>query len=210
MSNYIIKYALDKSTDKLVFIDDATNGLACNCKCAAIDCGIAMSAIQGKENEWHFRHSEETTCKGGPETIIHKLAKQIIYDNSQILIPRETLFYSDVRLEEKKELFIPDAVIKSKDEDVFIEIFVTNEKKETHIDFYRNNKLKSFEINLSSIPYDISLTRLEELVLKDVSNKKIIFWPSLARPWYENPYTIVGIFLAVGYGIYRFCKWLKR
>ncbi len=72
-----IKLGKDKITGKAVYIEDASNGLSCGCVC--FDCGKDFEAVQGKRNEWHFRHhhDEETTCTGGQEIALLSLESRV-------------------------------------------------------------------------------------------------------------------------------------
>ena len=73
-------------TGKIITIKDAQNGLKCNCICS--DCKALFEAIQGTKNEWHFRHhNKDTNCKGGQETALHLLAKEIICRNTEMIVP---------------------------------------------------------------------------------------------------------------------------
>ncbi len=174
MTNNIIKYSLDQQTGKSMFIKNVLNGLSCNCICAK--CGKKMVAVQGAEKEWHFRHHEDTDCIGGQETAIHKLAKQIIIDNSEMLIEKEVLLYSEARQEESFLSIIPDVTILSSGENVYFEIAVTHHVESSKENFYKNGFYKSIEIDLSNISYNITPNELEHIVLRDTSNKRKIFW----------------------------------
>jgi hypothetical protein len=203
MKTLILKYAFEYLTGEPVYIDNAPNGLSCNCICP--ECGKQMIAIQGKsENhrEWHFRHSEETNCKGGQETAIHKLAKQIIVDNSQIEIPGDTLNYSETRQEEKFQSVIPDVTVIANGRNVFFEIEVTNPVDNFKEAFYKNGKYKSVKIDLTNISQDTTPEKLKEIVLQQTNNKKLIFWDTtwskLTLFCKENPKTA----LIIGIGVY--------
>lgn len=176
MTKSIIKYALSNVTGKPVYIDIASNGLSCDCSCAK--CNEKMVAVQGKsENhrEWHFRHHIDSDCLGGQETAIHKLAKQIIVDNSKILIPGDTLFYSNPKQEAKFWAIIPDVSVTSNGGEIHFEIVVTHPVDSIKETFYREGNHKSIEIDLKNISYDIVPKELEELVLHHVENKRIFF-----------------------------------
>jgi hypothetical protein len=177
MTENIIKFALDSTTKKPVFINDAANGLSCNCICAK--CNDRMLAIQGKSanhREWHFRHDNDSDCKGGQETILHRRAKQIIVDNFQIKIPNQILTYSQARQEEKFHSIIPDVTVFANGHDIYFEVEVTNPVDSFKESFYQSGQYKSIKIDLTNIPYDMPVKELEELVLRQVDNKRIIFW----------------------------------
>lgn len=177
MANSIIKYALDNLTEKSIYIDNASNGLSCNCHCAK--CKTKMVAVQGRsENhrEWHFRHYIDSDCLGGQETAIHKLAKQIIVDSNEITIPGDKLFYSNARQEEPLFKIIPDVTVFSNGQHIYIEIAVTHPigylKEETYI----KGQYKSIEIDLKNISYDTTPSEFENIILHKVDNKRKIYW----------------------------------
>jgi hypothetical protein len=170
----MIKYGIDKNTNAIVFIRDADRGLKCNCKC--IECGKDLVANQGEVNDWYFDHYIKSNCAGGVETAIHKLAKEIISKETKILTPKGYVEYSDVEIEKDLNFICPDISINSEGNRIFIEIFVTNKKKEKQISIYNKHKLKSFEIDLSTVPYDISPEELEPIVLNNEVNRKLLYW----------------------------------
>lgn len=168
-----IYYAQHIETEKIVYIRNAKNGLSCNCRCVA--CGERLEAIQGKVRQWHYRHNTNINCNGGQETAIHKLAKQIIAENSSIHIPNELFQYSDARLEKGLFDIVPDVTVKGNECDVYFEVVVTNPVEATKELFYKNGQHKSVEITLKGIPYDINPVVLQELVMKTAKRRKI-FW----------------------------------
>lgn len=184
----IIKYAIDNTTKNIIHIDNADNGLNCNCNCAK--CGARMVAVQGKSinhREWHFRHHIESDCLGGQETAIHKLAKQIIADNTQIAIPNDVLlFYTSPRLESRFETIIPDISVTSDGIDIHFEILVTHPVDIIKEEFYCKGQHKSIEINLKNYPYNISPEELKEIIINQAHNKRIIFWERKEHIKQEN------------------------
>jgi len=215
MTTSIIKYALSDLTGKSVYIDVASNGLSCNCSCAK--CGEKMVAVQGKsENnrEWHFRHHINSDCLGGQETAIHKLAKQIIVDNSQILIPNDTLNYSQARQEIMLGSFIPDVTVFANGHDIHFEIEVTNPVDTLKETFYKNGQYKSIKIDLTNISYDTTPDELEELVLRTAERRKI-FWKAATitsnthdkQNWWTT-LPVIGLIIGIAFIIFKAYKWL--
>lgn len=184
MQKTIIKYAIHKTTQKVEHIDNVANGLLCHCVCA--DCNNEMEAVQGEKREWHFRHRIDSKCKGGLETAIHKLAKEIIVNNNIINLPKKPLYYSEAQAEVKLETYVPDVSVLSEGEPVYIEIYVCHKVEPEKEKFYKNRKLNSFEIDLSQVSYKTTKKELEELVLRDPTNKKILYWEGEYKP-FEKP-----------------------
>lgn len=174
MQKNIIKYAKHITTQNIVHIDDVPRGLKCKCIC--IECSSEMLAIRGISKTWHFRHFVDSNCKGGQETAIHKLAKQIIVNNNSIKLPFKILQYSEAKEEVPFKGFVPDIIAVSDEKPIIIEIFVSHRCESQKEEYYRNNLINSLEIDLSNISYHISVKDLEELILRNSSNKRIIYW----------------------------------
>ena len=73
-----------------VNIDDAAHGKACNCFCPI--CHKPLIARNSKPlNEakrvHHFAHSKGCNCEASDETVLHKLAKQIILEEKALMLP---------------------------------------------------------------------------------------------------------------------------
>lgn len=61
-------------------------GLACNCTCPS--CGMPLQARIGKKKQRHFSHNNRNCdTKSANQTALHMLAKEIIEDNKEILLP---------------------------------------------------------------------------------------------------------------------------
>jgi hypothetical protein len=182
----MIKYGLDKETNKPLFIDDAERGLNCNCIC--IECGDTLVANKGEKISKFFDHYLPSGCTGAPEKAIHLLAKIFIAENNKIQSPKGIIHYDEVFIEKHLGFLCPDVTIISNGEKICIEIFVTNKKKEKQINLYKENNLKCFEINLSQVSYDISPENLKELVLDELFNRELIYWGEEAvTPVIEQP-----------------------
>lgn len=79
----LMTYAL--KNNKLIHVDDVESGIACGCVCPA--CGSTLIARKGEINIHHFAHSSLNECKGGYETSLHLLAKEILSETGEILLP---------------------------------------------------------------------------------------------------------------------------
>ena len=103
VSDFRLLYGIDKTTRRLVFIDEVQNGLACNCVCP--ECGCDLEARNGGQIRMHtFAHYSDSkahhkgglgntqkTCSGSTETILHKAAKQVLEEskNHPLELPAE-------------------------------------------------------------------------------------------------------------------------
>lgn len=219
MTDTIIKYAFDQLTDKPVFINDAVNGLDCKCKCAK--CGERLKAIQGPKNEWHFSHHNNSNCNGGQETIVHQYAKQVIVFGLQMTIPKYGKINYTEAIAEKELISIrPDVTAIYNGQKIYFEIavkhFIEPEKKS----FFINGQYKSVEIDLSNLPLNSSPREIENAVLNEIKNKKIIFWETppvivyqfqkVKEPWWTHPIAILGYIVVGLILLYKGYKWLTN
>lgn len=196
------KIGINKNTRELIFIQDANKGLSCGCICA--DCGKNFVAVKGQKNEWHFRHFEESNCKGGQETALHLLAKRIISKNSKINLP----YYGEISYENATEeiyftKFIPDVTAIVNGEKMFFEVRVTHAVDSRKEDFYKKGKHKSIEIDLKDYHFT-SYEHLENRIINEIESKKIIYWenPNIEKEGVDIRIILFGILLFLGFSIF--------
>jgi len=90
--------ALMKDTKELVHIDKVSNGLGCNCFCAACG-GDLIAANNGSKQVHHFKHTKDSDCPfNNFETYVHWLAKYILESIELIKLPPVTLSTLNVDL----------------------------------------------------------------------------------------------------------------
>ncbi len=168
------KLGKDKSTGKIVAIEEVTRGRACGCICP--ECEKDLVAAQGEKNDWHFRHNHETTCKGGQETALHMLAKEIIASNIEITLPiHGTVSYDNCVKEKYFQTIQPDVTANSNGQNLFFEVFVTHKTDKEKENFYIDGEHKSVEIDLHKYAF-ATRADLEKEILINCDNKRIIFW----------------------------------
>src|SRR5258708_19034427 len=68
---------------QLQFIGDVSRGLACDCVCAK--CGKALIAKKGSVRRHHFAHLEITGCRGSQESVLHRLAKELLAELTYVM-----------------------------------------------------------------------------------------------------------------------------
>lgn len=74
------------ATGMMIGINEVANGLECGCVCPA--CRAPLIARQGSIRRWHFSHAPGfVACETGPETALHRMAKQIIAQWNEITLP---------------------------------------------------------------------------------------------------------------------------
>jgi len=69
----------------IVHVSQVPPGSACKCKCP--ECDGDLIAKKGEKLAHHFAHATLVSCRGGPETALHLLAKQIVKDRLRINLP---------------------------------------------------------------------------------------------------------------------------
>ncbi len=85
MTALLLPFATRLSDGKLVSPDEVERGRACNCACPG--CKVEVLAKQGTEREWHFAHAKGEKCAEGYEVSIHELAKQMLRQRKELLLP---------------------------------------------------------------------------------------------------------------------------
>lgn len=85
MTALLLPFATRLSDGKLVSPDEVERGRACNCSCPG--CNVEVIAKQGTEREWHFAHAKGEKCAEGYEVSIHELAKQMLRQRKELLLP---------------------------------------------------------------------------------------------------------------------------
>jgi hypothetical protein len=173
MNTVNIKFALDR-TSRIVHINDVANGKLCNCICQK--CGFKLIAVQGAKKEHHFRHSTESDCTGGYESLVHLAAKQIIQEKMQIRLPalsvnvtgtdskgeelkltqsilKDGKFFRfhTVQPERKINDLVADLVASIKNHSLIIEILYTHAVDEEKLDKIKEAGISAIEIDLSNL-----------------------------------------------------------
>ena len=119
-------YGLD-ANKRMVHISKVPNGLDCECICAS--CGKLLIAKNNPENiiAEHFAHYAGSDCAGALETMVHRLAKQIICDSSYITLPDGTAFnYNSTKAESTFDKYRADVQLKNEKQFLNVEVVVTN------------------------------------------------------------------------------------
>lgn len=75
---------------RLVFVSDVASGLECKCVCP--ECGQPLVArnrdFPGRRRARHFQHMRASSCPGGYETAVHRMAKDVLATADAVLLPR--------------------------------------------------------------------------------------------------------------------------
>jgi hypothetical protein len=75
---------------RLVFVSDVALGLDCGCTCP--ESGETLVArnrkFPGRKRVRHFQHARTSSCPGGLETALHRMAKEMLATANALLLPR--------------------------------------------------------------------------------------------------------------------------
>ncbi len=172
---------------RVFHISEVPKGLACGCFCP--ECNSALVAKKGNILCHHFSHYNGDECNTAPETALHLLAKQIISEESCLVIPpvtygSQTLFapklirFGRIIKEQPINDIKPDIVATYNNTPIFVEILVTHKVDENKINKIRQLNISSIEIDLSNISRELDKESLKNIVLNDeprkwLYNKKI-------------------------------------
>ncbi|MBK7955410.1 MAG: hypothetical protein IPK02_16495 [Candidatus Accumulibacter sp.] len=203
MTALILPFAKRLSDQRLVSPDEVPRGLACNCVCPG--CEHPVLARQGTEREWHFAHSKGDPCSDGYEVSVHELAKQLIRDRKELLLPvLEAVVsakdaFGNVLVETEicsESLAVPldDCVTGRSRQEVTPDICGTLNGKEILVEitvFHRlmpkkqerliETGLPSFEIDLSAFKSKQATRELvADAIFSETGNRKWIYHPRIA------------------------------
>lgn len=192
--NVRLAYAVGPN-GRMVAVKDVPSGLACGCRCP--ECSRRLVAKKGDVRAFHFAHEGDGSCQGAYESMVHRLAKDIIADDHGLTIPKVEARYKtetrtafeeqwfpvdDVRLEVWRDGIRPDIVVnrmcprQGEKRELAVEIYVTHRVDDEKLAAIRARGLATIEIDLSDIPRDIERCHLEPLVRQSAS-----------RCWLFNP-----------------------
>jgi len=71
---------------RIVHVDEVPRGAECGCRCPA--CDGPLIARQGDVRGWHFAHRQDADCEGAVENALHRAAKQLLHDESGLMLPK--------------------------------------------------------------------------------------------------------------------------
>ncbi|MBR5966009.1 MAG: hypothetical protein IK015_07860 [Treponema sp.] len=138
--------------NKLVYIDEAKNGLACECFCPG--CHQPLVARQGDKNAHCFAHkSKGFDCEHGYQSALHYMGKDVFLELQSFTFKKNGVpvkyKIDSVVLEKRLDEIIPDIIVNCDGRQFIVEIFVTHAVDDEKKRKIRNMKISSIEINLS-------------------------------------------------------------
>ncbi len=176
----------------IAHISEVPRGTACECTCPG--CGAPLVARKGEVQHHHFGHQgteDGRPCNTGPETALHKFAKEVLEQKLQLFLPTLDLWDGSERwvgfegrsyefdaavLENRLGEIIPDVIIRKGNRDLIVEFAVTHECGPAKIAIMAEMDISAIEVDLSKLPRDISREGLENAILH-----------AAPRKWLHNP-----------------------
>lgn len=156
--------------ERPVFVSDVALGLDCGCTCP--ECGEPLIArnrdFPGRRRVRHFQHARASSCPGGFETAIHRMAKEVVATSDAVLLPRwasgdvviepEALAIVSARLEVPliDGAARPDVLLRGMAEEIefdvlCVEVRVHHAVDAPKRDLLASNGLDTMEIDLSGL-----------------------------------------------------------
>lgn len=197
----LIPYGL--SGNRMLSTAEVSPGLACGCVCPA--CHGALVARKGSRRRHHFAHAVgNPNCRYGPETAIHRMAKQCLIEEGRIALPAFTwkecarddlgqeheehglvcaasrITFVSAVVEQPWLEFRPDVLAWCDGDPLLIEIAVRHPVGGAKLERLRKAGLACVEIDLSQDdPLDLDKVRLSELVVESIGRKRWLSHPKL-------------------------------
>ena len=169
----------ERPDGSIVHVGTVKSGLACDCRCPG--CGVRLVARKGPVKEHHFAHYNSVPCRVAVETALHKLAKQILNQRRELLIPEVAVDVGDERevgspaqmfhfdraeLETPEQGFIPDVVLYKGDRRLIIEVYVTHLTGALKRQRIALTDVSALEIDLSKVPRDASEEQIADAICR--------------------------------------------
>jgi hypothetical protein len=168
---------------RMLHISQVPSGLACGCACPG--CGEKLVAKKGRKQKKHFAHYSGHACRTALESMLHRLAKQVIADRKIVKTPAvvaeyhgqtrlvrgETDFRLDeVVLEQWLDGMRPDIVarrtVKGVPHELLIEIKVAHACCPEKVALIRKRRIATVEIDLSKLArHASSQQEMEDAIL---------------------------------------------
>lgn len=189
IENNNIETAYALGNGRLVHIRDVDKKNKGNYICPY--CGDEMIARKGELKAMNFAH-KNYDCGHAKESILHKLAKEILEDNKKITLPELKVNVGEYGLKQLISIqefnadnvetekyfgdFRPDVYMENNEQSVAIEIMVTHPVDDEKKDKIKEKGLSLIEIDLRSL-IDKEFTRedVKELVIEKTVNKEWLY-----------------------------------
>ena len=196
-------YALDENGD-LVHVSNVPRGTSCGCFCPI--CEKSLCAKKGPKRADHFSHVNSHDCKGSDETLIHQMAKEVLLEVGQIMLPPSSGIFPSglvklhqIEAEKWDEHYHikPDVVgVMENGDQLLIEFYYSHQVERKKRKLIIENKLKCLEVDLAFQDFDkaslrefiTNSTEEREWIASEESTQKTeteeLTYPSSRNPVY--------------------------
>jgi hypothetical protein len=182
----------------IAHVSEVPSGLDCGCTCPG--CGTRLVARKGHKQDHHFGHvgpDDGAPCATGPETALHRFAKEVLERRLELVLPRLELDDGRERwvgyeggrygfdaavLEHRLGGIVPDVIARRGGRDLLVEFAVTHPCDEVKVARIAGMDVSAIEIDLSRLPRDVDRTGIEEAILAHAP-----------RRWLHNPKLREGV-----------------
>lgn len=164
----------------LVHVDDVPRGALCGCICPI--CEQPLYARKGPKRAYHFSHAYNHDCKGSDETLIHQMAKEVLLEVGQIMLPLSSgkfpsglvkLHQIEAEKWDEQYHIKPDVVgIMENREPLLIEFYYSHKVERKKRKLIIENNLKCLEIDLAFQEFD--KTSLCEFITNSTEDREWI------------------------------------
>lgn len=160
----------------IIYIEDAENGLKCDCVCPG--CGQPLVAKNnGKKKEHHFAHFRTAECEHGYQSALHYMAKDVFLEMKEFTFVKNgapvKYRIDNVVLEKSVDSVVPDILVTCDGKRFAVEIFVTHAVDDEKKEKIRSLRLSALEIDLSRFRHAM----LDKEALKtEVNNTDNFSW----------------------------------
>lgn len=173
----------------IVHVSEVVSGLACDCVCPG--CRARLVARKGALKEHHFGHYRSAQCKQALESALHKLAKQVLDERRELLLPEvraeigdqelvthreEVHRFDGAILEHHLDTIVPDVIVQKGDHRLLVEMFVTHRCGPEKIARIQELGIACLEIDLRKLPRSASAGEVAQALLGKAP-----------RYWIHNP-----------------------
>ncbi|MBA9068313.1 hypothetical protein FHR71_002054 [Methylobacterium sp. RAS18] len=179
----------------LAHISEVPSGIVCNCRCPKY--GTPLVARRGEQLGHHFGHYNamgKRACAGGPETALHRFAKELLAAKLAFVLPplhrdgeKRARYaggfhkFDAALLEHRLGAIVPDVIVRRADRDLLVEFHVTHACDATKIAKIASLGIAAVEIDLSGLAQNAPRAELEAAILERAP-----------RQWLHNPKLGVG------------------
>ncbi|MBR4824886.1 MAG: hypothetical protein IKZ86_08805 [Spirochaetaceae bacterium] len=153
---------------EIVYIEDAKNGLACECICPSCKQPL-VAKNEGKKNQAHYAHHNAVECEHGYQTALHYMAKDLFLEIKYLTFIKDgkpvQCKIDSVELEHRIDNIIPDILVICDGKPFIVEIFVSHAVDDT-------KKAKIKDLSISAIEIDLSRFH-NEIIDKETLKKEL-------------------------------------